>query len=179
MLGRIRMRYRDWNQDGLQADQVVHTAQIGNPLLNISYSNDTKESFPWADYVPFIPKLREGDIPGLGGSDRYRTASGKIRAFGLFEAGFFLHTGEGAGFTTTNGVTHFTGGNIDDPKRSNGIFYFGFAGFNIGWDSERNRHNIHNRFAHDFLNGGNNGSAYPWVLMLNRNPRFVFQFGGF
>ena len=172
----------DWNKDGLQTDQVVHTTQIGTPLINASYSNDTKESFPWADYVPLIPKLREGNIPGLGGSDRYRTASGRLR-FGLFEAGFFLHTGEAGGFESIdfngNGSLEMFGGNIDDSRRSNGIFYFGFAGFNIGWDSEGIRQTLQNDFAHDFLNGGNNGSSYPWVLTLNRGSRFVFQFGGF
>ncbi len=179
------MRFRDWNKDGLQADQVVHTTQIGTPFINASYSNDTKESFPWAEYVPFIPKLRDGNIYGLGGSDRYRTASGRLR-FGLFEAGFFLHTGEGdqSRLVDTDGdgvldTRAIVGGNIDDARRSNGILYFGFAGMNIGWDSEGIRQSLQNDFAHDYLNGGNNGSAYPWVLILRRNPGFVFQFGGF
>ncbi len=173
-----RMRYRDWNDEGLQADQIAHTVQIGTPLINASYSNDTKESFPWADYVPLIPKLREGNIKRLGGRDRYRTASGRL-PFGLFEAGFFLHTGEGRGFITTDGISHMTGGSIGDSRRSNGILYFGFVGLNIGWDSEGIRQTLQNDFAHDFLNGGKNGSSYPWVLILKRSPRLVFQFGGF
>lgn len=77
-------RYRDYDSDGtLQADQVVHTATIGTPLINVAYSNDTEDSFPWAQYVPLIPKLKEGQIPGYG-SDRYRTVSGRFR-YGLFE----------------------------------------------------------------------------------------------
>jgi hypothetical protein len=172
------MRYRDWNHDGLQADQVVHTAQIGNPLLNISYSNDTKESFPWADYVPFIPKLKEG-------SDRYRTASGRGR-FGLFEFGFFLHTGEatGSGKVDTDGdgipdTYAFTGGSIVDANRSNGILYAGFGPFKTGWDSEGLRNFLQNRMVHDRFFSVGHGQHYPHVLPLNRSPRLVFQFGGF
>jgi len=177
------MRYRDWNKDGLQADQVVHTTQIGTPLINASYSNDTKESFPWADYVPLIPKLREGNIPE---TDRYRTASGRLR-FGLFEAGFFLHTGEGDqirlvdtdgdGIADTRAVV---GGNIGESSRSNGIVYFGFGGFKVGWDSENIRHGLQNRLAHDGMSSQPQyGMKYPWMLSLDRSPRFVFQFGGF
>jgi hypothetical protein len=178
------IRYRDWNGAGLQADQVVHTAQIGNPFFNLSYSNDTKGSFPWADYVPLIPKLKESEVPGLiSGSDRYRTAAARIRAFGLFEVGFFLHTGEADGFErfddNGNGIIEMTGGNIDDPRRSNGIAYFGFAGLKFGWDAEGIRNYLQNKVAHDFINGGTNGSAYPWILALDRRPGFVFQFGTF
>jgi RHS repeat-associated protein len=172
------MRYRDWNSDGLQADQVVHTAQIGTPLINASYSNDTEDSFPWAKYVPLIPKLKDGQIPRLD-SDRYRTASGRLRV-GLFELGFFLHTGEGTRISVTDGTRHFAGGNIDDPDRSNGIIYFGFGPFKMGWDSEKNRNALQNRLAHDGLSGQPQyGWRYPWVLMLDRSSRFVFQFGNF
>ena len=172
------MRYRDWNSDGLQADQVVHTAQIGIPLINASYSNDTEDSFPWAKYVPLVPKLKEGQIPGYG-SDRYRTASGRLRV-GLFELGFFLHTGEGTRISVTDGTRHFNGGNINDPDRSNGIIYFGFGPFKMGWDSENNRHALQNRLVHDGLSGQPQyGWRYPWVLSLKRSSRFVFQFGNF
>jgi RHS repeat-associated protein len=171
-------RYRDYDSDGnLQADQVVHTATVGSPLYNVSYSNDTRGSFPWASSVPFIPSLRDG-FPGFD-SDRYRTASGRLRA-GLFEFGFFLHTGEATGENRIDGVRQFTGGTINDSRRSNGIVYLGFAGFKVGWDSEKNRHNLQNRIAHDQLNGqAQFGRLYPWVLRLNRASRFVFQFGGF
>lgn len=173
------MRYRDFGSNGdLLADQVVHTAQIGNPLVNVAYSNDTEGSFPWADNIPLIPKLRDGQIPGFS-SDRYRTASGRAR-FGLFELGFFLHTGEGTKITTRNGQRFFDGGNINDPDRSNGIAYFGFGGLKIGWDSEDNRQFLQNRVAHDGLSRQpQNGFRYPWILTVDRSSRFVFQFGGF
>ncbi|MCK9292226.1 MAG: polymorphic toxin type 23 domain-containing protein [Bacteroidales bacterium] len=172
------MRYRDWNSDGLQADQVVHTSQIGTPIINASYSNDTEDSFPWAKYVPLIPKLKEGQILGYG-SDRYRTASGRLRV-GLFDLGFFLHTGEGNKISVTDGMRHFDGGNIDDQDRSNGIIYFGFGRFKIGWDSEKNRHALQNRLAHDGLRiQPQYGWRYPWILLLDRSSRFVFQFGNF
>lgn len=177
------IRYRDYDKNGgLLVDQVVHTAQIGTPLINVSYSNDTEDSFPWANHVPFIPKLREGggNLGHYGfGSDRYRTASGRLR-IGLFELGFFLHTGEGNDLSVTSGTLHFSGGNIDDPNRSNGIIYVGFCGFKIGWDSENIRHVLQNRLAHDGLSGQPQyGWRYPWVLMTDRDPSFVFQFGNF
>jgi len=71
----------------------------------------------------------------------------------------------------------FTGGNIDDPSQSHGIFYLGFGPFRMGRDTENIRNTFQNRFAHDFLNGGSRGSAYPWVLTLDRDPRWFFQFG--
>jgi RHS repeat-associated protein len=184
--GRIKyggLQYRDFDSDGhLVADQVVHTATIGLPGMNIDYSNDTKGSFPWADAVPFIPVLRDG-IPGLDGSDRYRTTSGRIRV-GLMELGFFLHTGEGDNYEQRdingNGVLEMLGGNIDDPNRSNGIIYLGFGSLKIGADYEDIRNSLQNVLVHDKLNGGKNGSKYPWVYPIwSRKPRFVFQFGSF
>ena len=177
-------RYRDWDSNGkLQADQVIHTAQVGSALTNVSYSNDTGGSFPWAKYVPLLQDLREGTISE---TDRYRTASGRLR-MGLFELGFFLHTGEGKEMdfvdTDNDGIKDtyaVVGGNIDDPKRSNGIIYAGYGGFKTGRDSERNRHVLQNRMAHDGLSKKpQHGANYPWMLMLDRNPRSVFQFGEF
>jgi hypothetical protein len=134
--GRIKyggLQYRDFDKDGhLVADQVVHTATIGALGTNIAYSNDTKGSFPWADQIPFIPALRNGQIPRYD-SDRYGTASGRIRV-GLIELGFFLHTGEGDRISVTDGIRHFNGGNINDPNRSNGIIYLGFGSLKIGAD---------------------------------------------
>ncbi|MCA1763811.1 MAG: polymorphic toxin type 23 domain-containing protein [Cryomorphaceae bacterium] len=177
------MRYRDYSGGELLADQVVHTAQIGSPLFNVAYSNDTDDSFPWAKYVPLIPDLKKGGPPS---NDRYRTASGRIRA-GLFETGFFLHTGEAEAFgrvdTDGDGIREtraFTGGNINDSKRSNGIAYFGFGGFRVGWDSEGVRNFLQNRVAHDGWSPQPlNGSRYPYVLPTDRDSRFVFQFGVF
>jgi RHS repeat-associated protein len=179
------MRYRDYNGDGLQADQIVHTLQIGNPLLNASYSNDTPKSFglPLEKWVPIIPKLKEGSVPE---TDRYRTASGRLR-IGLYEYGFFLHTGEGdvVRWVDTDGdgikdTRAVTGGNIGDSRRSNGVFYMGFAGFNTGWDAEGIRHGLQNRLAHDGLSKRPQyGRRYPWMLRLNRDSRVVLQFGGF
>ncbi|MGB5980497.1 MAG: hypothetical protein WBG62_24000, partial [Cyclobacteriaceae bacterium] len=69
-------------------------------------------------------------------------------------------------------------GNIDDPRRSNGIISLGFGPMKIGWDSEGIRHALQNRLTHDWLNGRNRGSAYPWMLRTDRRPRLFFQFGG-
>lgn len=177
------MRYRDYSGGELLADQVVHTAQLGTPLFNVSYTNDTEDSFPWARYVPLIPKLREGSTAE---TDRYRTASGRVRV-GPFDVGFWLHTGEADQIrqVDTNGdgipdTRAFVGGNINDPRRSNGIAYFGFMGLNVGWDSEGIRNYLQNRVAHDgWSSQPLFGTRYPWILPVDRKPRFVFQFGGF
>jgi len=172
------MRYRDWNSDGLQSDQTVHTAQVGTLFYNASYSNDTEDSFPWARYIPFIPPLREGPISDYG-SDRYRTASGRLRA-GLFELGFFLHTGEWESIKYSDKTWHFDEGNINDPDRSSGIIYLGWGPFRIGWDSEEIRHTLQNRLAHDGLSRRPQyGDRYPWALKLDRKSRLVLQFGLF
>ena len=151
----------------------------------MSFTNDTPGSWgiPIEDWVPWIPELREGNTPE---TDRYRTASGRIR-LGGFEAGFWLHTGEGEAIQRidTNGdgipdTRAFTGGNINDPERSSGIGYFGFMGLKIGWDSEGIRNYLQNRVAHDgWSSQPLFGERYPWILPLDRDPRFVFQFGGF
>lgn len=193
-LGLVRyggMRYRDYNGDGLQADQVVHTLSYGIPFLEASYSNDTKNSFPWADYVPLIPKLRDGNV--YDQSDGLRTASGYIRA-GIFEFGFFLHTRESSylGYDADGNWSQL-GGSMGRKGLSKGIIYFGIGGLKMGWDQESIRHFIQNRVAHDgnwnpfkwmgILNGStpnqNNGNYWPWVPLENRGNRFVFQFGGF
>ncbi len=42
------------------------------------------------------------------------------------------------------------------------------------------RHGLQNRLAHDALSRQpQNGNRYPWMLRLERTPRFTFQFGGF
>lgn len=183
------MRYRDYNGNGLQSDQVVHTAQLGVVIpvfFNASYSNDTPGSFglPLEDWFPFIPDLRRGSIPQ---QDRLRTASGNLRLFGLFDIGFFLHTGEGdqLRWVDTDGdgtldTWAVDGGTIGDANRSNGVIYIGFAGFKIGWDSEDIRHALQNRLAHDGLSAyPQYGTKYPWMVKVNRGSRFVFGFGGF
>lgn len=183
------LRYRDFDSNGLlQVDQVVHTSTVGTPLVNLSYSNDTEDSFPWASRVPWIPELEDGSILYPGNfykSDRYRTASGRLRV-GLLEMGFFLHTGEGEAIDPVSRIgsrrepRHFSGGNIHDPDLSNGIIYFGFGGIKVGWDSEIIRHTLQNRVAHDGLSiFPRYGNRYAWVLMTDRQPRFVFQFGSF
>jgi hypothetical protein len=175
-------RYRDYSGGELLVDQVVNTAQIGGPLHNISFTNDTPGSWviPIEEWLPWVPKLREGTTAE---TDRYRTASGRIR-LGNFDMGFWLHTGEASDIDNFdlngNGFREFIGGSINDPERSNGIGYFGFMGLKVGWDSEGIRNYLQNRVAHDQWSAQPQfGFNYPWILPLDRKHRFVFQFGGF
>ncbi len=181
----------------MEADQVVHTISIGFKIAGrdarISYSNDSWGSFPWTTIGTNdgrfwgLPTLRatniteitnNGTTNGNWNSDRFRTASGSLKIHN-FNVGFFLHTGEATGIETINGIRQFTGGNINGPNRSNGIIYIGFGDVKIGWDSEGIRHALQNRLAHDHTIRPVFGANYPWVLRVNRRPRFVFQIGNF
>ncbi len=176
------LQYRDYDSDGnLIADQVTQTYTLGGPLINLSFTNDTDDAFPFHDEIPGIPELRSPAIINARNfsSDRLRTASGKAR-LGLLEMGFFLHTGESTIMRVENGTRILDGGTIRDPDWSNGIVYFGFGPIKMGYDSEGIRHFLQNRVAHDSLSRNPQfGWQYPWVLRTNRAPRGVLQFGGF
>jgi hypothetical protein len=71
----------------------------------------------------------------------------------------------------------FTGGDIDDPKQRSGVLYLGFGPIRFGMDSEGIRHIFQNRMAHDAFWKYNYGQNYPWVLKLDKKPRFYWYFG--
>ena len=161
---------------GYPREQTTNTLSIGNPLLNLSYENDTRLN--GLDFsLPGVPRLDPG-------SDGYRTAAARIQVWPL-SLGMILHTGEEDATTRNQIQTDFkdrtanvmTGGSINDPGQRNGILYLGIGNIRIGADTESIRHVFQNRFAHDLMNGGNNGSSYPWILTLDKQPRLYFQFG--
>jgi hypothetical protein len=63
-------------------------------------------------------------------------------------------------------------GNDPDKYRS-GVFYIGFGPIKIGRNSEKIRNTFQNKFAHDFLMGGES----PYFLWLDKDPRWYFYFG--
>jgi hypothetical protein len=185
-------RYRDFGRGGnLLVEQTVNRATVGLPIWQIQFENDTDGS--WGGFarrfqnLPGLPGLQ--NQPGFNFSDRYRTAAGRLRILGT-ELGFRLHTGEPRriGQVDTDGdgtldARAFTGGSIDEPRRSNGIISLGFGPLNIGWDSEGIRHGLQNRLAHDgfgtlFNNNRPRGNRWPWIVRTDRRPRPFFQFGG-
>jgi hypothetical protein len=100
---------------------------------------------------------------------------------GPFKAGFNLFTGdpglnpddrpEKEGEGIHEGKLVYSGGNAD--KYRTGIAYFGFGPFRIGGNSEGIRHQIQNRFAHDYLQKG----KAEHFQVLDRSPKLYWCFG--
>ena len=140
-------------------NQSTNVITIGGPKINFKYENDFMFGLP-AD-----------------GGDRYRTAVGKL-SIGYFNAGFNLYTGD-PGLTVEernpqdlNGQeTYFKNelGNDPDEYRS-GVAYIGFAGLKIGANSEKIRHAIQNRFAHDIMYNLVKGEKLPH-FKIDENKR--------
>ncbi len=150
---------------------------LGGPFINLKYENNT-----------YLGNFKLPGFPhGEPYSDGYRTAGARIKG-GPLKMGMILHIGDSPSptgmqqFQDTNGdgipdTRAFTGGDIGDTSQSHGIFYVGFGPFRIVRDTENIRQTFQNDFAHDGFNGGNRGSDYPWILTLDRDPRWFFQFG--
>ncbi|MFT3740241.1 MAG: polymorphic toxin type 23 domain-containing protein [Breznakibacter sp.] len=152
-------------------NQTTNRITLGDPFSFMSYENDTEMPFNFFG------------VPKYDGSDRYRTASARISVGGL-EIGLNLHTGMAGGDgydmigTGVKGAPRvFTGGDIDDPRKRAGVLYIGFGPIRIGANSEGIRHTFQNRLAHDQFWTYNYGEQYPWVLKLDKNPRFYWYFG--
>jgi len=152
--------------------QTTNVITLGSLLGSMSYENDTEMPFDW------IP-----GVPAYDGGDRYRTAAFRIRV-GIAETGMLLHTGDPAtnprtGWYQYSGGTPnvFQGNSIDDLSQRAGILYMGVGPLRIGWDAEGIRHFFQNQFAHDFINGGSQGSNYPWVKTFKGVHKFYWFFG--
>jgi len=97
------------------------------------------------------------------------------------QRGFNLFTGDPGlnpddrdrvpGIGIHEGKEVYNSGNSD--KYRSGIAYVGFGPFRIGRNSEGIRHQIQNRFAHDYLQKGR--AAHFQVL--DRSPKTYWYFG--
>jgi RHS repeat-associated protein len=171
MAGRFTFGGTTYNS-GWSEEQSTNYFMLRLPRKTLFYEND----MPFMK-VPGVPK---------GTGDEYRTASARIRfAGGLFEVGTQMITGN-AGFGTRNdrgnfyidenGNKIYNGGNNGYNPNSHrmGVLYFRAGPLAFGKNSERIRHVFQNRFAHDFITGGETG----WFEVLDLKPRWFWQFGG-
>lgn len=153
--------------------QTTNSINIGTKLVCFSYEND---------YMFHLFDELIGFIPADNG-DRYRTAAARIRV-GPFYLGVNLFTGDpGAkeedrvaqpdpenNYRMTYVINEK--GNDPDQYRA-GLLYIGAGPFRVGMNSEKVRHALQNRFAHDFLRGG----KVPYFKVLDRPDETYFYFG--
>jgi RHS repeat-associated protein len=152
--------------------QTTNSIILGNFIGSVSYEND---------YMFNLAKYLWG-IPAADNGDRYRSAAFKAR-FLIFSAGFNIFTGDpglkGSSRNTfhdpdAEGRLTYTlnaEGNDPDQYRA-GLLYFGIGGFYYGFNSEKIRNFIQNRFAHDWLCRGDS----PYFKVLDRPEQSYFYF---
>lgn len=159
-----------------ETSQTTNAITIGGPIKNVKYENDYM--FDLGQYFPGVPEA-------IG--DRYRTAAVRIKV-GSLSVGVNLFTGD-PGFTWDernpipmdfpeysiyHRMTYTQNDDGDDPdKYRAGVFYVGVGPFRLGKNSEQIRHRFQNRFAHDFIMGGES----PYFKVLDIKPRWYFYFG--
>lgn len=130
---------------------------VGGDMLRFHYEND---------YHPGLTKLAKIS----DGGDRFRTAAGMF-SYKDFSLGFNLFTGDpgpsgNRHSSEINGhMTYDGGGSYNPDKYRLGAAYIGYKNVKVGTNSEKIRHAIQNRFAHDILT---NGSS-KWFKVLNNN----------
>ncbi|MFW5872356.1 MAG: FG-GAP-like repeat-containing protein [bacterium] len=152
--------------------QTTNMITIGGPFMNFKYENDYM--FGLGEKIPFVP--------AADGGDRYRTAAARLK-IGRFKAGVNLFTGDPGlnadlrprFFDENNNMreTYLETADAHPDQYRAGIFYIGFGSFKIGRNSEKNRNIFQNKFAHDFMMGGES----PYFLVLDRKPMWYFYFG--
>ncbi|PKR82328.1 hypothetical protein CW751_00580 [Brumimicrobium salinarum] len=137
-IGPIKSANTNYAFQDKKYNQSTNVITIGGPKINFKYENDFMFGLP-AD-----------------GGDRYRTAAGKFSLYNL-NVGFNLYTGD-PGLTDEERNPQYVNGQLtylkneygDDPDEyRSGVAYIGFAGLKLGRNSEKIRHAIQNRFAHD------------------------------
>ncbi|MDR2909922.1 MAG: hypothetical protein LBV47_00940, partial [Bacteroidales bacterium] len=144
--------------------QTTNQYMLGTPFINMKYENDMKPE-GLRKYVPFVPK---------GDGDRYRTAAAQINV-GPLGIGINLITGD-AGLDREkylDGKNYIANGEYNPDQYRMGVFYFRAGPFRFGRNSENVRHVFQNRFAHDFMTGGET----KWFRVLDLKPRWWWQFG--
>lgn len=155
-----------------ETSQKTTTFTIGSSFVNVKYEND---------YQPkFVYKLTPKFMNMHDNGDRYRSAAMKIQ-LGPVSYGFNLFTGD-PGFNpderpyeNIQGHETYVSRNGSEPdKYRAGVAYLGSGPIRIGLSSERIRHVIQNRFAHDFLTKGD----AKWFRKLpEEKNKFFFYFG--
>jgi RHS repeat-associated protein len=145
--------------------QTTNLMTLGNPLINVKYENDMKPQGIFS-YIPFVAK---------GDGDRYRTAAAQIN-IGPLGIGTNMMTGDPMEnglkpFANIDGHDTYTGGHANDYRT--GTFYFKIGPFRFGKNSENTRKIFQNKFAHDFLTGGQS----KWFEVLNLKSQWYWQFG--
>jgi RHS repeat-associated protein len=164
-------QYHSKGSDGTSTSQTVGRVMIGGPGFNVKYENDWHPE--WMDKMAIGFDLNDG-------GDRYRSAALQVNV-GPFKAGFNLFTGDPGlndddriadlGTGIHEGKFVYTSGNSNQYR--SGIAYFGFGPFRYGVNSEGVRHQIQNRFAHDFIQKGR--AAHFQVM--DRSPRPYWYIG--
>ena len=148
--------------------QTVNMHRFSYGFLNARYKNDAVPGFPFK-YLPLVPK---------GDGDRYRTAAAEIN-YGPFGFGMYLITGD-AGYELRNnyldpdGKYYMANNGYDPNSHRMGVFYGKVGPIRVGGNSEGIRHVFQNRFAHDFMTGGDT----KWFEVLSLKKRWWWQFGG-
>jgi RHS repeat-associated protein len=155
-----------------ETSQTIGMVTLGNPLLNIQYSNDwfSDNNKRILDPFNFHPR-NIGD-----GGDRYRTAALKLNV-GMFNAGFNLATGD-PGFEikrpmmSDGGYQYYAADpqrGINPDKFRFGTSYIGFGGWQLGVNNEFFRHQIQNVWTHD-------PRGYPRFSVLPSNDELYLQY---
>ena len=154
-----------------QDKQTTNSIIIGGKLAQCTYEND---------YMFNITKELPGVVAADNG-DRFRTAAAKIRVGPLY-VGINIFTGDPGlkhedrktEFDANGRETYVINDNGDDPDQFRaGLIYIGAGPFRYGYNSEKIRHFLQNRFAHDFLCGGDT----PYFKVLDRPGQHYFYFG--
>jgi len=154
-----------------ETSQTLNSITIGTPFINFKYEND---------YMFNAGKYFIG-VPAADGGDRYRTAAARLQ-LGFLKIGVNLFTGDPGLdkddrlFPVINGrETYIIGKKGDDPdKYRAGVLYVGIGPMRIGRNSEKIRNTFQNKFAHDFMMGGD--SPY-FKVDKTRNPAWHFYLG--
>ena len=175
----LNMSVNHYDREGNEFDQTTNKITIGGTLVKFQYENDYMFGLP-AD-----------------GGDGLRTAAGKL-SFGDFAVGFNLFTGDPGGVkgmfglgsnrntgvkrenTVNNGQLTYAdntkGGNPD--KYRAGIGYVQYGNVKVGRNSEKIRHAIQNKAAHDFLYPTVSGGEHmPHFRIMDRKPTWYYSFG--
>jgi len=149
--------------------QTVNTHRFSYDFWSVRYKNDAVPGFPFK-YLPLVPK---------GDGDRYRTAAAEIN-YGPFGIGMYLITGDAGPdrneYLDPDGKYYLANNGYDPNQYRMGVFYGKVGPFRVGGNSEDIRHVFQNRFAHDFMTGGNT----KWFEVLSLKPRWRWwwMFGG-